>query len=75
MELYRWQKNALAAWRAHGCQGIVQAATGTGKTALALAAMDELLREDPFLAVKIIVPTIPLARQWSEALLRHVPSE
>lgn len=75
MELYRWQKNALAAWGAHGHRGIVQAATGTGKTALALAAMDTLLQENPYLAVKIIVPTIPLARQWSEALLRHVPTE
>lgn len=53
----------------------MQAATGTGKTTLALAAMDELLRENPWLAVKIVVPTIPLARQWSEALMRHVSSE
>jgi len=74
-ELYRWQKNALAAWSAQGHRGIVQAATGTGKTTLALAAMDVLLRTNPHLAVKIVVPTIPLARQWNEALLRHVPSE
>ena len=74
-ELYRWQKNALAAWSMHGYRGIVQAATGTGKTTLALAAMDALLQENPWLAVKIVVPTIPLARQWSEALMRHVHTE
>ena len=65
-ELYRWQKNALAAWSAQGHRGIVQAATGTGKTTLALAAMDVLLRTNPHLAVKIVVPTIPLARQWKK---------
>ncbi|MBQ6399100.1 MAG: DEAD/DEAH box helicase family protein [Clostridia bacterium] len=75
MELYRWQKNALAAWQGHGCRGIVQAATGTGKTALALAAMDALSQKHPHLAVYIVVPTIPLARQWHEALQRHAASE
>ena len=75
MELYRWQKNALAAWQEHGCRGIVQAATGTGKTALAMVAMDSLLEKYSYLAVRIIVPTIPLARQWSEALCRHVEEE
>ena len=72
MELYRWQKNALAAWKAHQGQGIVQAATGTGKTALAMVAMDEMLREHPWLTIRIVTPTIPLARQWSEALQRHM---
>lgn len=75
MELYRWQKNALAAWKAHQGQGIVQAATGTGKTALAMAAMDEMLREHPWLTIRIVTPTIPLARQWSEALQRHMETE
>ena len=75
MELYRWQRNALAAWKAHQGRGIVQAATGTGKTALAMAAMDELLQEHPWLTIRIVVPTIPLARQWSEALQRHMETE
>ena len=75
MELYRWQKNALAAWLGHGSRGIVQAATGTGKTALALAAVDELLQKHPHLAVYVVVPTIPLARQWYEAIQRHMHSE
>ena len=35
----------LAAWLGHGSRGIVQAATGTGKTALATAAVDELLQK------------------------------
>ena len=75
MELYRWQRNALNIWRAHGGRGIVQAATGTGKTVFALAAVDALLAERPDLVIKVVVPTIPLARQWSEALLRHMPEE
>lgn len=54
MELYRWQKNALAAWQGHDCRGIVQAATGTGKTTMAMEAMDYLLQKHPLLAVYIL---------------------
>ena len=36
MELYAWQKECLERWEDRRFRGIVQAVTGSGKTALAL---------------------------------------
>lgn len=68
MDLYKWQKACLAAWERNGCRGIVRAATGAGKTRLALEAIRRLRERESSLRVKIVVPTIPLARQWQSAL-------
>jgi len=65
-ELRRWQTEALKAWLANGSRGIVAAATGTGKTTLALAAIAEFW--DPTARVAVVVPTIALQRQWVNAL-------
>lgn len=52
---------------------MIEAATGTGKTAVALAAMELLHREhgDRFRAA-IIVPTKVLAHQWRDQLERNL---
>ncbi len=68
-ELYPWQKRCLDLWFANHCRGIVQAATGTGKTLLALTAASRL--DNAFgqkLLVKIVVPTSALMRQWNRNL-------
>ena len=75
MQLYKWQKAGLKAWEKNGYSGIVNVVTGAGKTVFALAAMDMLKKVFPSLQVKVVVPTIPLARQWKEALLHHAGSE
>lgn len=75
MELYRWQKDCLLAWEENGFRGAVHAVTGSGKTVLALAAIDRLRRRFPELRVKLVVPTIPLAQQWKTALLHHAAEE
>ena len=75
MPLYRWQRECLTAWQEAGCRGIVEAATGTGKTRLALTAMAELRARFPDLQVMAVVPTIPLARQWYAALTHEAESE
>jgi ATP-dependent helicase YprA (DUF1998 family) len=41
--LYRWQEEALTAWRKNGRVGIIQAVTGTGKTRLGVEAIREQL--------------------------------
>ena len=67
--LYPWQEKCLKRWFENQCRGIVQAATGTGKTRLALEAaarLDEA--EDRRLLVKIVVPTSALMRQWKQAI-------
>lgn len=65
-----WQTAALMAWSSQGRRGIVAAATGTGKTALAFAAIHEL--DDPSLRVGIVVPTTALLQQWRSGLRRDL---
>lgn len=65
-----WQEQALREWARAGCRGVVEAATGTGKTAVAFAAMEKLHNEvGDFLRIAIVVPTRVLARQWREELI------
>ena len=65
-ELRPWQREALAAWRSSGRRGIVAAATGTGKTRLALAAIQDF--RGPSAKVIVVVPRINLAEQWRDVL-------
>jgi superfamily II DNA or RNA helicase len=72
-ERRRWQGAAIAEWRKAGCKGVIEAATGTGKTAVAFAAMEELHQEHgDRLRVAIIVPTRILARQWRAELMANL---
>lgn len=64
--LRAWQDEALDSWICQGMRGIVAAATGTGKTALALAGIARFWQ--PGSRVAIIVPSITLQRQWVAAL-------
>ncbi len=57
---------ALEAWRARGRRGILEHATGSGKTFTALCAIDEALEKKE--SVLIIVPSDLLFRQWTEEL-------
>ena len=75
MQLYRWQKAGLRAWERNGYRGIVNVVTGAGKTVFALAAMEMMKQKYTTLQVRVVVPTIPLARQWKESLLHHAESE
>ena len=68
-----WQAQALEAWRRANCRGIVEAATGTGKTAVGLLAMEHLHREHgDQLRVAVIVPTTVLADQWRSQLTEQL---
>ena len=64
-----YQQSAVDAWKANGQRGLLEMATGTGKTYTAIGAMDELLNErsNP-VAVVISVPFTHLANQWAESL-------
>ena len=63
-----WEKQTLAIsnWLKAGRRGILEMATGTGKTATALAAAAMKHQEDGRLAVIILVPLIHLVDQWRE---------
>ncbi len=72
LALRDWQVDAFAAWAAAGCQGVVEAVTGTGKTRLAMAAVRACLARDG--RALIIVPTLDLLAQWRAQLREHVPT-
>ena len=73
-ELRQWQREALASWEENGRRGIVAAATGTGKTRLAI----EVLRRtaDEGARATVVVPTRILQDQWLRELraARVVPA-
>jgi len=57
-----WQQEAIDKWVSHGRQGIIEAATGSGKSKVgAIAALEAL--EEGF-AVVIVTPTQVLQQQW-----------
>jgi superfamily II DNA or RNA helicase len=70
-KLYDWQEDCLSVWFEEGGVGIINVATGAGKTTLALAAAHHLRALDPenALRVKIVVPKVFLARQWRDDLM------
>lgn len=68
--LRKWQKDALKSWAAHGRHGIIEAATGSGKSRVGAAAAFEAL-EDGF-AVLIVCPTRVLQQQWIADYFNHI---
>ncbi len=75
MKLYTWQRDCLKAWEENGRRGIVQVVTGAGKTVLALEIIRRFRAKYQSAAIRIVVPTIPLAQQWQSALLQEAESE
>ena len=71
--LREWQSKALDAWAAHGRQGIIEAATGSGKSRVGAAAAIEAMEQG--LAVVIVVPTRILQQQWIEDYFRVLWNE
>lgn len=64
--LRNYQEKAIAAWFNHGCRGLLEMATGTGKTITALAASARLYDRESSLAVIIAVPYQHLVDQWQQ---------
>jgi superfamily II DNA or RNA helicase len=61
-----YQNEAINAWFNHECRGLLEMATGTGKTITALAASARLYEREGRLAVVIAVPYQHLVDQWHE---------
>ncbi len=61
-----YQREAIKSWFQHQCQGLLEMATGTGKTITALAASARLYEREKQLAVIIAVPYQHLVDQWHE---------
>lgn len=69
--LLSWQKAAIDSWAAHGRQGVVMAATGTGKSRLGIAAILEA-REDSLPTV-ILSHRLAIKGQWKKDELQAIP--
>jgi superfamily II DNA or RNA helicase len=74
IELRAYQKEAITKWLQAGARGILEMATGTGKTFTALAALDQIGRQlrarGDSLVTVIVVPLLDLVEQWSQELNR-----
>jgi len=70
VQLMEHQIKAIEAWFKAGRRGILEMATGTGKTVAALAAAVSCFRETRRLACIVLVPYLHLLEQW-ETHCRH----
>ena len=65
LKLFEHQENAIAAWASAGGHGILEMATGAGKTITALTLASRLYDGiGPGMAVLIVAPYIHLVDQW-----------
>ena len=66
--LREYQDLAIDAWRGNGYRGVLEMATGTGKTLTASKCIDEVLGSSPTAIVLVVVPLLFLVRQWEREL-------
>jgi len=72
IKLYEWQKKALDSWEKESFSGIISATTGSGKTFVAISAIERLLDKDKNIKTVILVPTIALLDQWKKAVQENI---
>lgn len=63
---YAHQGKAVDAWRSSRFRGILEMATGSGKTITAMIGANYLLEEKQSLLIVIAAPYLPLIDQWCE---------
>jgi superfamily II DNA or RNA helicase len=71
MQPYEFQEKAIKKWENANYQGILEMATGTGKTFTALTGISPLV--DKGHSFLIVVPRRLLARQWDQQIKKHYP--
>lgn len=67
-----WQLEAFSAWQAAGRRGVIEAVTGTGKTAVGILAAAEAVAGGWH--VLVVVPGRDLLDQWYQKLITELPS-
>ncbi|OPY36401.1 MAG: type I restriction enzyme EcoKI subunit R [Methanoregula sp. PtaU1.Bin051] len=68
----RWyQKEAIDAWIANNYNGILEMATGSGKTFVGIMSSYCLFREKKNLCVVILVPSKQLVTQWGQEIQKY----
>lgn len=71
VELHEHQRAAIRAWEVAGHKGILEMATGTGKTLTALAASRVFARSGEL--ILILVPGSDLLHQWDAVIRSRIP--
>ena len=72
-KLRQYQQDAINSWEQAGFQGILEMATGTGKTFTARECIKRWKNEKPNSLILVIAPTQTIASQWQEVLLDMEP--
>jgi superfamily II DNA or RNA helicase len=72
-QLRDYQKAAIEAWFSAGCRGLLEMATGTGKTKTALSCFEKALEDNPRLMTVITAPYQHIAAQWVKEFSEHEP--
>lgn len=67
-EIREHQKKALSNWRDNGFKGILELATGTGKTITSIYGLTKVTQSISGISAVISVPYVDLAEQWVEQL-------
>ncbi len=60
-----WQKSVIEKWKEVRAKGYVEAATGVGKSYIAVLAIKECNFRHPNAFVNIVVPTTKLLEDWT----------
>jgi len=63
-DLLPWQVAAIASWAAHGRQGIIAAATGTGKSRIGVAAILEAFEDG--IPIVLLTHRLAIKGQWKK---------
>ncbi len=71
--LHNFQKEAISKWVENGHVGILEMATGTGKTYTALGAAKTIIDEKSELCLVVAVPYKHLAAQWIDDIDKFFP--
>jgi superfamily II DNA or RNA helicase len=66
LKLYPYQEEAINEWVSANCHGVLEMATGTGKTVTSLMAAINRYETIGRLALVILVPYIHLLEQWEQ---------
>ena len=72
LDLMVWQREAIAAWYANGCHGIIEAVTGTGKTHVGLEAVAHAAARGE--RSTVLVPSVDLQDQWTARFATFLPA-
>ncbi|WP_158595130.1 DEAD/DEAH box helicase family protein [Oceanobacillus piezotolerans] len=68
IKLRDYQKEAIISWFKNDCQGLLEMATGTGKTITSITAVTKLFEVTNRLCVVIVCPYTHLVDQWVKDL-------